>query len=1237
MATTETTLITALDANDPDGTQLDEEYVWLVNGASIEGETGATLDAQHFVKGDTVSVEVTVSDGASTAVQSASTLILNSAPQPTAQAESLVKTGSAVTLYGSASDADEDEVSYEWNQVSGDSVELSNTATAESGFIAPDEAGELIFSLTATDEEDQSEPVTVTVKVENAPRVDGLSLLPEMAYTDTPLAAILEASDADGDELTLSYSWRVNGELLDEQSADTLDSSHYVKGDTVEVTATVFDGNWEATGSAEITIDNRKPEVSASSEGSVQTNRAVTLKGSATDLDGDALTYKWVQISGEPVTLSDSTAADPTFNSPYVFGNLVFALTASDGESTSDRMEVTVEVVNSPPVLSSLTLTDLPAYTNTDLRAVVEASDVDGQALTNHYQWFVNGEEIESLDSATLPSTHFSKDDQVMVTVIVSDGELMVSKSEDTVIQNSPLEITVLNMPETAAYGEAANFQVLIEDADNDPYTWNFLARPNGMVRDESGAVTWTPTGPMFDTQMDAYWEISVQQDEEQHPVSGAITIVDSDRQWPLSGGISSPSPRVTADLDGDGKPESMISHTRNRLYATAFDGTGYGITWAYPFAFTEKNLRITSAVAANLDDDSADEILVGLDAYTSQTQKTTNLYMFDGDQKARQVATVEGHKVVAIRTADLDNDGQLEIVVLVDMLGSYNSSEQCLTILKASDFSLVWQSPSLPLGVNLDTGNVDEDPTLEIATDNGYLFGLNGEGYELEWHYSRGFNEQSYDHDIEIADVDGDGIGEIIGALKNPEIGSSHYLTLFDAVAQGVKVQNPVYTTNIFAFDTDGDGKSEILTTENGVGRGQLYSFDAEASPQLVPHWNSSRSSAWGEGMAIVNLDDDPELEFFFRDRGHAKTYSDMSGDGNVELEWTTPQPNYLTSKLSNLHTVNFNGEGVKLAAMGQVDFGSEAFYLGLMNPGNGEMTWEAGIPRLHRSSAFSGGITDLGGDGTSQLLYAEDSVPRIYDFFSESFVWTGSELDGKVVAVAHAKLASTSNTAMVLTTELGSVYAFDSETFQQLWHLENAGGIGLEVVDFDGTNATELVSYTPQSLNLITPGEGSASITRTFSLNDIPEAKRSEYFGLYFDRLNMVGVTTGDVDGDSNNEIVLALTNGSAGDTWLLLLNSDFTLRSVASFPDIEILSMQMQDYGDSANNIMLNVQFGGEYYDHFFIEADPSSGKIISESPKLSDTSTPGSMKLVDTNGDGIRELFWTTVQGAINITR
>lgn len=94
--------------------------------------------------------------------------------------------------------------------------------------------------------------------------------------------------------------------------------------------------------------DSPIPTANAGADQSVETNAAVTLTGSGT-VTGDTITgYTWRQISGTAVTLSSTTAQNPTFTAPATAGTLVFGLTVSTATQTST--EDTVQVTVSAPV-----------------------------------------------------------------------------------------------------------------------------------------------------------------------------------------------------------------------------------------------------------------------------------------------------------------------------------------------------------------------------------------------------------------------------------------------------------------------------------------------------------------------------------------------------------------------------------------------------------------------------------------------------------------------------------------------------------------------------------------------------------------------------------------------------------------------------------------------------------------------------------------------------------------------
>ena len=83
-----------------------------------------------------------------------------------------------------------------------------------------------------------------------------------------------------------------------------------------------------------IPFPNKKPKANAGKDMTVTSGDTVKLDASASsDPDKDELKYKWTQIAGPSVTLSDNTAIKPTFTAPVVEQQtvLTFQLTVNDG------------------------------------------------------------------------------------------------------------------------------------------------------------------------------------------------------------------------------------------------------------------------------------------------------------------------------------------------------------------------------------------------------------------------------------------------------------------------------------------------------------------------------------------------------------------------------------------------------------------------------------------------------------------------------------------------------------------------------------------------------------------------------------------------------------------------------------------------------------------------------------------------------------------------------------------
>jgi hypothetical protein len=363
-----------LDVIDPDDDGLTYEV-----GAPAHGTvTGAPPDLTYTPERDFHGVDqftVTVRDVAGlsgTGTITLSVRSVNDRPTAHAGADAAVFEGDAVMLDGTASgDVDGDSLTYAWTQVAGPAVTLGGANTARPDFIAPDVArggSTLTFRLLVADLASVSDPAFVNITVKNTNHTPVAEAGPAQRVGGGVTVTLDGSLSYDPDSDPLTYEWRQTAGMAVTLLAGSTAHPSFVAPivgvqSVLTFELTVSDGLASAADRVDVTVDpvNQRPTADAGADQSVHEGDTVTLDGRGSrDPDGNPLTYRWTQVGGAPVTLSDHTLAQPQFAAPQAGPSgerLIFELVVSDGllDSAADRVIVDVLGDAHPPICTNAT------------------------------------------------------------------------------------------------------------------------------------------------------------------------------------------------------------------------------------------------------------------------------------------------------------------------------------------------------------------------------------------------------------------------------------------------------------------------------------------------------------------------------------------------------------------------------------------------------------------------------------------------------------------------------------------------------------------------------------------------------------------------------------------------------------------------------------------------------------------------------------------------------------------
>ena len=225
-----------------------------------------------------------------------------------------------------------------------------------------------------------------------------------------------------------------------------------------------------------LTASNSAPVANAGPDQTVDAGATVTLDGSSSsDADGHSLTYAWTQTSGTSVTLSSSTASQPTFTAPTAASNtsLIFSLVVTDTESADSSADTVTITVNS--------LDPTVAFNNVKSEIETLVNDAAFTSMQNHHQ--VTNTLSSAAVSRAMNNSCGTFKDQYFANInsnadtSTAKGKITWSSIKDTsrYVKHQSIEFIHRDL-EDGPNTSYLSFTLQWEDCTRDTFLWGYFA-----------------------------------------------------------------------------------------------------------------------------------------------------------------------------------------------------------------------------------------------------------------------------------------------------------------------------------------------------------------------------------------------------------------------------------------------------------------------------------------------------------------------------------------------------------------------------------------------------------------------------------------------------------------------------------------------------------------------------------------------------------------------------------------